>query len=83
MPTVLRFDGLRVLIYPNDHRPPHVHVIGPGREAVFVLNRRQEGVLLRENFGFNTRELRSIAAVLDQNWTKLHLAWEVFHGDYG
>lgn len=28
---------LRVAIYPNDHRPAHVHVIGDG-EAVFVLN---------------------------------------------
>jgi hypothetical protein len=26
MPTVHRFDGLRVVIYPNDHRPAHVHV---------------------------------------------------------
>src|SRR3546814_10225859 len=25
MPTVLRIDGLRVVIYPNDHRPAHVH----------------------------------------------------------
>jgi len=30
MPTVLRFEGLRVVIYPNDHRPAHVHVIGRG-----------------------------------------------------
>jgi len=28
MPTVLRFEGLRAVIYPNDHRPAHVHVIG-------------------------------------------------------
>ena len=28
MPTVLRLGGLRVVIYPNDHSPPHVHVIG-------------------------------------------------------
>ncbi|MGO9259223.1 MAG: DUF4160 domain-containing protein [Bryobacteraceae bacterium] len=38
MPTVLRFDGLRVVIYPNDHRPAHVHMIGRGHEAVFDLN---------------------------------------------
>ena len=38
MPTVLRFDGLRVVIYPDDHRPAHVHVIGAGGEAVFILN---------------------------------------------
>lgn len=31
-------DGLRVVIYPNDHRPAHVHVIGNGCEAVFNLN---------------------------------------------
>ena len=38
MPTVLRFEGLRVVIYPNDHRPAHVHVIGSRPEAVFDLN---------------------------------------------
>jgi hypothetical protein len=38
MPTVLRIGGLRVAIYPNDHRPAHVHVVGDG-EAVFLLNR--------------------------------------------
>lgn len=38
MPTVARLGGLRVVIYPNDHRPAHVHVIGAGNEAIFVLN---------------------------------------------
>jgi Domain of unknown function (DUF4160) len=38
MATVLRLEGLRVTIYPNDHRPAHVHVIGAGREAVFDLH---------------------------------------------
>jgi hypothetical protein len=37
MPTILRLDGLRVVVYPNDHRPAHVHVIGNGCEAVFYL----------------------------------------------
>lgn len=30
MPTVDVIDGLRVVVYPNDHRPAHVHVIGKG-----------------------------------------------------
>jgi hypothetical protein len=38
MPTVFRFDGLRVVIYPADQRPEHVHVEGAGGEAVFILN---------------------------------------------
>ena len=28
MPTALRLGALRVVIYTNDHRPAHVHVIG-------------------------------------------------------
>lgn len=38
MPTVLRFDGLRVVICPNDHLPGHVHVVGADCEAVIELN---------------------------------------------
>ncbi|WP_205980786.1 DUF4160 domain-containing protein [Pseudomonas viridiflava] len=38
MPSVSRINGLRVVIYPNDHKPAHVHVIGSGREASFYLN---------------------------------------------
>ncbi|HEY1452974.1 MAG TPA: DUF4160 domain-containing protein [Roseiarcus sp.] len=38
MPTVLRFDSLHVVIYPNDHRPAHVHVRGAAGEAVFILH---------------------------------------------
>jgi Domain of unknown function (DUF4160) len=38
MPSVDVIDGLRVVIYPNDHRPAHVHVIGSGCEAVFNLH---------------------------------------------
>jgi hypothetical protein len=37
MPTVLTIFGLRVVIYPNDHRPAHVHVQGGGCEAVFNM----------------------------------------------
>lgn len=35
MPTVLRVDGFRVVIYapPREHPPPHVHVFGDGGEV--------------------------------------------------
>src|SRR5260370_25575848 len=60
MPTVLRFDGLRVVIYPNDHRPAHVHVIGRGCEAVFNLSCPAGPAELRENYGFSRREIPQI-----------------------
>ena len=54
MVTVLRSDGFRVVIYPNDHRPAHVHVIGAGKEAVFNLHCPKGPPELRENYGFRS-----------------------------
>ena len=79
MSTVLRFDGLRVVIYPADHRPEHVHVIGADSEAVFILNCPAGPPKLRENYGFSrpqvTRikdELANKIAVLCEEWRKIH-----------
>ncbi|HMD84863.1 MAG TPA: DUF4160 domain-containing protein [Terriglobia bacterium] len=80
MPTALRFDGLRVVIYPNDHRPAHVHVVGGGREAVFRLNCPVGPVELRENYGFPRRETTHIQAVLMEHLDELCGAWEEIHG---
>ena len=55
MPTVLMISGMRVTIYPNDHRPAHVHVIGGGCESVFDLQCLQGPPALRENLGFPAR----------------------------
>jgi len=34
MVTVLRAEGLRVVIYSNDHKPSHVHVFGDGEAKI-------------------------------------------------
>ncbi|PYX69778.1 MAG: DUF4160 domain-containing protein [Acidobacteria bacterium] len=81
MPTVLRFEGLRVVIYPNDHRPDHVHVIGRGYEAVFNLNCPAGPVEVRENYGFSRREVTHIERVLRNHLAALCGAWESIHGN--
>lgn len=80
MPAVLRFDGLRVVIYPNDHRPARVHAIGPGAEAVFHPNCPAGPVELRENYGFSPREIGRILETLAQHLDDLCRAWEEIHG---
>jgi hypothetical protein len=79
VPTVLRFDGLRVVIYPNDHRPTHVHVMGSESEAVFNLNCPRGPVELRENYDFSRRETRKIANILTEHVTEPCRAWEEIH----
>jgi Domain of unknown function (DUF4160) len=60
VPTVLSLLGNRVVIYPNDHRPAHVHVIGGGNEAVFNLHCPSGPPELRENYGFSRNALREL-----------------------
>jgi len=76
MPTVLRFAGLRVVIYTNDHRPAHVHVIGNGCEAVFELNCPSGPIVLRENYGFGRVELSRTLGELNAYLDKLCREWE-------
>jgi hypothetical protein len=80
MPTVLRFGSYRVVVYPNDHRPPHVHVIGNGNEAVFELQCPGGPVNLRENYGFSRSELAQVIKALNESLKILCATWEKLHG---
>lgn len=80
MPTVLRLRRLRVVIYSNDHRPSHVHVIGRGCEAVFYLRCPSGPVELRENYGFSRKVIRQTRGGLADRLDELCQAWENIHG---
>jgi hypothetical protein len=80
MPTVGEIDGLRLVIYPNDHRPAHVHISGGGYEAVFKLNCPRGQPELRENYGFTANKLSRIKAALMSRLTHLCAEWSRIHG---
>jgi hypothetical protein len=82
MPSVLTVFGLRVVVYPNDHRPAHIHVIGGGCEAVFKLNCPYGPVELRENFGFSRKDLIKVGLELSANVHVLCQAWGAIHGNF-
>jgi hypothetical protein len=79
VPTVLRIGSFRVVIYPNDHRPAHVHVIGADCEALFILDCPAGKVRLRENYGFARRELTSVEKTLAEHFDELCQAWKEIH----
>ena len=37
MPTIIRQDGFRIVIYTNDHLPPHVHIFKNDAEVKIEL----------------------------------------------
>ena len=82
MPTVLGLDGLRVVIYPDDHRPAHVHVIGAEGEAVFILNCPDGPHALREVYGFSLRDVRRFQKDLAAHLATLCPAWSDIHGNF-
>ena len=82
MPTVLRVGVLRVVIWPNDHRPAHVHVKGAAGEAVFDLDCPDGPPRLRGSFGFMLAELNRIEDALAAAIMLLCAEWSGIHGDY-
>ncbi len=80
VPTVLRLGALRVVIHPNDHRPAHVHVMGPGGEAAFVLNCPKGPPALRVSHGFGRQEVPRIGAEPAAHVAALCGEWSEMHG---
>ena len=80
MPTVLRRSRLRIVIYPADHRPAHVHAIGPDGEVVFNLNCPAGPCELRENYGLKRRALAAVERLINGRVNELGRAWEEIHG---
>jgi hypothetical protein len=82
MPTVMRMDGLRIVIWPNDHQPAHVHVIAADAEAVFNLRCPDGPPELRESYGFRLADLTGIAKALALVMSALCGQWRAIHGDF-
>ncbi len=82
MPAVMRIGGLRVVIWPNDHRPAHVIVNGAGGEAVFNLHCPGGPPALRESYGFRLADLNRIENALAAAITVLCAEWRMIHGDH-
>lgn len=79
MPTVLRLGAYRVMIYADDHGPPHVHVVGPEGTAAFLLDcpdgpprPRGPATVTRATAARLGRELAPHTAALCAHWRTLH-----------
>lgn len=76
MGTVMRFGKSRVVIYPNDHEPAHVHVIGPGWRVVINLL----GPEIRETINCADHEARSVLREIADHTDELMKEWRRIHG---
>ena len=79
MVTVLRADGLRVVIYLNDHRPAHVHVFGDGEVKINLLGRDGTPDLVWAD-GATQGEVRRAMRLVTEHQVTLLQRWEDIHG---
>lgn len=79
MPTILRYRGLRIMIFTNDHAPPHVHVIGADGQARFDLLCDLGKASLKDHDGFSLKQIIAIGVFLSENIGELCQAWSLYH----
>jgi hypothetical protein len=73
-PTVFKTRNLRVVIFPKDHRPAHVHVYGPDGEAKFDIHTLE----CLSNKGFSERLIKRIQAYLSERQPRLLEVWDEY-----
>ena len=79
MVTVLRADGLRVIIYVNDHLPAHVHVFGDGEAKINLVGAQGQPDLVWAD-GMTRGEVRRAMRVVAEQQAFLLRRWEDIHG---
>lgn len=73
----MRIGSLKFCIYPQDHRPSHVHVICAGAEAKFEI---LTGECI-SNYGFSQKSIKGISHEVIVNQDELLEAWREYEGE--
>ena len=80
MPTVLTVRNIRVVIYTNDHPPPHVHAVhGNECHARFALNCPDGPPDLLDSTGFKATDINELGDAIDTDLTRLCRIWRDIH----
>jgi hypothetical protein len=73
----MRIGSIKFYIYPQDHRPAHVHVIAAGAEAKFEI---LTGECI-SNYGFNNKSIKALSRQVLTSQSELLEAWKEFEGE--
>jgi hypothetical protein len=79
MVTVMRAEGLRVVIFTNDHEPAHVHVFGDGEAKINLRGPGDTPELVWAD-GMTRTEVRRALRIVTEEQALLLARWENIHG---
>jgi hypothetical protein len=74
MPTIARIGSLDVMIFRNDHDPPHFHVFGGEFSAKFAI---ADCALLSSEGRIRRRDIRAVEAWQRKHQNELYMNWDL------
>lgn len=74
MPTIGQIGSLSVMIFRNDHDPPHFHVFGGEFSAKFAI---ADGELLSSKGRIRRRDIRAVEQWGQKYRAELYLNWDL------
>ncbi|HEV2362797.1 MAG TPA: DUF4160 domain-containing protein [Caulobacteraceae bacterium] len=81
MPTVHRAEGMRFVIFVNDHWPAHVHAIKGSGEAKIALGQGEAAPRLAWARGMRAADIRQAMTEVAKERARLRAAWTAIHGE--
>jgi hypothetical protein len=79
MVTVLRAQGIRIIIFVNDHEPAHVHAFGDGQAKINLRGAGGAPELVWAD-GMTRGEVRRAMKIVSENQEALLAKWREIHG---
>jgi hypothetical protein len=82
MPTIINVNGFRIIIWPADHEPPHVHIFKGKGEAKIAIGKGDEMPRLITIHDLTKQEIRQAWGLVAENQKVLLTAWRNIHGNF-
>lgn len=79
MVTIHNAEGLRVVIFVDDHGPPHVHVFGDGQAKINLSGPDGEPALIWTD-GMKRSEVRRAMRIVKEHRELFLVRWSDIHG---
>jgi hypothetical protein len=75
MPTIFMLGSFKIVINTADHRPAHVHCVGPGVVVIIAIADR---AIIR-NRGVSLKDIRRLKDFIGENEDVLMNEWRHYH----
>lgn len=75
MPTIFDIGPFRIIINTKDHRPAHVHCVGPGIFVIIEIATQE----VTRNKGVSQKDIKRLQVIVAENKDVLMNEWRHYH----